>query len=259
MMSASALLLLFAAAMPPGDAGEPAALANAAALADAVRQARVSDGFEFRMNVLTIRPDGRRAPLKLAVIGQFAAGKERLLIRGLAPDSVRDHYIAAERSADGAIRSIVYDGPAVAGISQGDASGTLFGSELVLWDMFAPWWHWPNQELGEARHAAGRDCLVVLSRPDAGFSTIRTVESCVDANAKVSLRTELFDGRHKRVRTIAVERLTPKASKGMAITRMSVTGSDHSTSEVDVYSGDEGYVITADTFSALDSHPAAKQ
>jgi hypothetical protein len=228
------------------------------AIADSMRQARHSDGFEARMNVSIIRPDGRRsAPFKLAVIGRFNAETKRLLIRGISPDRVRNRFVVAERSADGRVRAISYGEHLADGTAKADPFEKLFDSGLVIWDMFTPWWDWPKQSLGETDQVAGHDCRSVRSQTDSDNALVREVISCVDTDQRLSLRTQLFDDRHTLVRTIVVEQTLRKASAVMAAKKMSITGADNGVTEVEVYGGDEHYVLDSDTFAALDAHSAA--
>jgi hypothetical protein len=260
MKTAGPLLILLATFARPLLGAEPPAAPSSAALAEAMRQARYSDGFEARMNISTVKADGRRlASFKLAVIGQFDAARQRLLIRGISPDKVRHRFLAAERSADGRIRSIEYGEPISAGIAEADPFAKLFESGPVIWDMFAPWWNWPKQSLGTTEQIAGRDCTIVRSQSDAAISPIREVISCVDKDAGLSLRTQLFDSRRALVRTITVEQTMRKESGTMAAKRMSITGADNSVTEVEVYGGDEHYAIAAGTFAPLGPQPAAGQ
>ena len=98
-----ALLLFFVA--NAALAAEPSAIT----LAGKISHARLSDGFEARMSVAVIGVDGARAhPVKLAVIGRFTEKSQRLLVRGISPEAVRERYVAAERAEDGAIRAIGY-------------------------------------------------------------------------------------------------------------------------------------------------------
>jgi hypothetical protein len=260
MKGAGTVLILLAALVRPGYAAESPAIPSSAALAESMRQARFSDGFEARMNISTVQPDGRRSPLfKVAVIGQFGTERARLLIRGISPDNVRNRFFAAERRAGGGIRPIAYGEPISGGIAETDPFTKLFDSDLVIWDMFGPWWNWPKQSLGGTEQMAGHDCTIVRSESDAATSPIREVISCVDRNARLSLRTQLFDGRHTLIRTISVEQMMRKESGVMAAKKMLITGADNSITEIEVYSGDEHYSITADTFSSLDYRPAVNQ
>jgi hypothetical protein len=260
MTRASAVLLLFATLVRPGYGAEPAVITSPAALAESMRQARFSDGFEVRINLSTVQPDGRRSPpLKLAVIGQFSIERERLVFRGISPDKVRNRFFGAEKRVNSEIRSIAYGEHVSDSLVEVTPFTKVFDSDLVIWDMFAPWWNWPKQSLGGTEQIAEHDCTIVRSQSDAGISPIREVISCVDENARLSLRTQLFDGQHALVRTISVEQTMRKESGVMAAKRMSITGVDNSITEVEVYSGDEHYRITADTFSSFDSHPAINQ
>ncbi|HEX5338301.1 MAG TPA: outer membrane lipoprotein-sorting protein [Gallionella sp.] len=244
----TAALLLLAAFAAPAHAAD----SSASALAATMRAARISEGFEARMNVATIKPDGRRLmPFKVAVIGQIGADRQRLLLRGIALDKPHSRSFAAERSADSAIRAIAYEQNS--GITEADSLAPLFDSGLAIWDMFAPWWSWPRQELGGTDHVGGRECSVVKSFSGSANSAIREVASCVDTDAKISLRTQLFDRRHALVRTITASRLMRKDSGAMAAKKLSITEADNTLTEVEVYSGDEQYQITADTFAMLDS------
>ncbi len=227
---------------------------SAGALAEAMRAARYSDGFEARMNVSVFRADGSRVTsFKLAVIGQVGESGQRLLLRGITPEKVRNRFVVAERRASGPIRAIAYT-DAAGGSEKADPAAKVFDSGMVLWDMFAPWWNWGKQNLVETDTVAGRSCTVVRSQTDESAAPIREVVSCVDPGAKLSLRTQLFDRQHALVRTITVEKLVRKESGAMAAKRMTITEADDTVTEVEVYSGDEHYQVTADTFAVLEPH-----
>ncbi len=224
---------------------------SAAALAEAMRTARYSEGFEARMNVSVFKGDGQRAAsFKLAVIGQVGEGGQRLLLRGITPEKVRNHFVASEKRAGGPIRAIGYTDAASG--EKADPTMRVFDSGMVLWDMFAPWWNWGKQNVVETDVVGGRSCTVVRSQTDESAAPIREVVSCVDRDARLSLRTQLFDRQHALVRTITVERLVRKESGAMAAKRMTITEADDTVTEVEVYSGDEHYLVTADTFAALE-------
>ncbi len=247
---ARVLLLLLTGLAAQGYCAEQ----SAAALAETMKRARYSDGFEARMNISVFKLDGQRtASFKVAVIGQVGDDAQRLLIHGISPDKVRDRFIAAERGADGRIRAIAYTGDTSGGSAKFDASARLFDSGLVLWDMFGSWWNWPGQNLVESSQVAGRACTVVRSRSEDSASPIREVVSCVDPKARLSLQTQLYDRQHVLLRTIAAERLVRKESGAMAARRLTITEADDTVTEVEVYSGDEHYQITADTFATFDS------
>ena len=249
------LLAIFAC---PGYGAESQASLSPDVIADSMRQARRSDGFEARMSVATVRPNGRRSvPFKVSVIGRFGTATQRLLIRGISPDSVRNRFFAAEMSAAGQIRAVEYGERLADGIAKVDPFSKLFDSGLIIWDMFTPWWDWPKQSLRGKDQVAGHDCRNVRSQTDSDSLLVREAISCVDTDQRVSLRTQLFDDRHTLLRTIVVLQVMRKASGVMAAKSISITGTDHWVTEVEVYGGDENYVLAPDTFAALETRPAA--
>jgi len=228
------------------------ALQSPAQIIESVKQERHSEGFEVRLKISSIGADGQRStPVKLAIIGQFTAERERLFVRGISPDTVRGRWVAAEKGADGRIRSIEYTDKGSGAAVEGDPSSRLFDTGLVLWDMFAPWWSWPTQRLGRSERIGGKECTIVQSQSDAGSSPIQTVSTCINRDAKLSLRTQMFDSEGAQVRTISAERLLRKKSGAMAAKMLRIVAADHGTTEVEVYGGDENYAITPDTFAAL--------
>lgn len=228
--------------------------ADAGTLVETMKQARLSDGFEARMEVSTIASNGRRAmPFKLSVVGQVGKDRQRLRIRGISPDKVRGRYVAAERNADGNTRAIQYGEAASGNIEKADPAARLFDSGLVLWDMFGTWWNWPQQTIEGTDRIDGRACTLVHSRTDDGASPVREVLSCVSGDAKLALRTQLYDRRHALLRTIAVKQTMRKESGALAAKKLTVTEADRTVTEVEVYSGDEHYLVNADTFAPLDN------
>ena len=255
---AATLLIQLVMFAPPGFGAEPSTILSAAALAESMRQASYSDGFEERMNITTVNSEGHRSvPIKLAVIGQFGTERQRLLIRGISPANVRDRFVFAERHADGWMSSNEYGAHIARGNVEVDLFTQLFGTKLVIWDMFSPWWHWPKQSLGGTEKIDGRNCIIVRSQSDSKNYPIPEVVSCVDKDAGLSLKTQLFDGRHKLIRTISVVQMVGKESGAMAAKEVSIKGPDNSVTEAELYSGDEHYSITADTFPTFNSHPIA--
>lgn len=246
MKNAVGILLLFALAAPAHGAGT-----DAIALAKTMMQARHSEGFEARMSVFVTQPDGRRsAPFKIAVIGQVSADRQRLLIRGISPERVRGRFAAAERTADGRIRALAYEEPSAA--RKADPFARLFDSGMTLWDMFGAWWSWPGQESGGIERIAGRECTLVRSRGgDAG--PVREVATCVDRDARLALKTQLFDRRQRLLRTLAVERTMRKESGALGAKKLLITESGGTITEIEVYGGDEQYLVTDDTFAVLDA------
>lgn len=229
-----------------GYAAEPGTSANA--VAGSMRQARLSNGFEARLNVFVTQANGAHpAPLKLAVIGQVSSDRQRLLIRGISPEPVRNRSYTVERSSDGRIRAVDSEH---AGF---DVSARMFDSGLVAWDMLSPWWGWPKQFLEGTEQINGRECQKLRSVTDDEKSPVREVESCVDQQARLSLRTRLFDSRHVLIRTTTVEKVMRKGDGGaMAAKKLVIREGGKMLTDIEVYAGDEQYEITADTFAALD-------
>lgn len=256
-MRRAAGLLLLALLGPVAHGGEVPT--EGAALAAAMRAARQSDGFELRMTVAVTDAQGQAAaPVRLSVIGQFAAERDRLLVRVLSTDASQRQTLAVERSADGRIRAIAYGDRAGDGIRVADAQAGLLHSGLVLWDMLTPWWSWPRQQSGRAQDAGGHACTLVRSRPAAraaraGADTIGEVDSCLDAAAGLALKTEIFDSRHALLRAITVDKSLRNGAGGLFAKRMTIRGADGSVTVVEVYGGDEHYGIGQDTFAALDA------
>lgn len=245
-----AILLMLASFVLPANAAE----SSAAALVETMKQARLSDGFEARMEVAAIAPNGRRAmPFKLSVVGQVGKDRQRLRVRGISPDRVRGRYISAERNAAGRIEAIRYGDPVSGGIEKTDPATRLFDSGLVLWDMFGAWWNWPQQSIEGTDRIDGRTCTLVRSRTDDGASAVREVVSCVSGEGRLSLRTQLYDRRHALLRTISVKQTMRKESGALAAKRLSITEADRTVTEVEVYSGDEHYLVSPDTFAPPDS------
>lgn len=229
----------------------PAAMAapGAAELATRMREVRQTPGLEVRVQAVSVAPDGQRSePTKLAIIGQTDAARRRVLLRGIAPESIRGEIRLAEYRA-GCVHAV--DGKGTA-----DPFAPLFGTGLVAWDMLAPWWDWPRQSLAGYDRVAGRACTWVRSRNDDKDAPIREVLSCVDADAGLSLRTQLYDGKGAAVRSIAVVTTLRKESGLLAAKKVSIAAGGE-ISEVETYSGDEHYDVPADAFAKLEGQPAA--
>jgi negative regulator of sigma E activity len=235
---------LFAASAPVAVAAP-----TAAELAARMLEARLSPGFEARVQAVNVAPDGQRSePVKLAIIGQSDATRRRLLLRGIAPETVRGELRLAEYRA-GCLHAV--DGQGAA-----DPFAPLFNTSLVAWDMLSPWWDWPRQSLAGNDRVAGRACTLVRSRNDDKDAPIREVLSCVDANAGLSLRTQLFDGKGALVRSVAVVATMRKESGLLAAKKVAIAAGDK-LSEAETYSGDEHYEVPADAFAKLEGQAAA--
>jgi hypothetical protein len=226
---------------------------SASAVAEMMKQAKYSDGFEARLNVLITKANGAHpAPFKLAVIGQFTANRQRLQIRGISPELVRNHLYAAERSSDGLIRAVEARNKVADDYAGFDPLAKMFNSSLVAWDMFSPWWSWPRQSFEGLEQVNGRECVKIRSLTDDKSSAVREVESCVDQHAKLALRTRLFDSEHSLLRTTTAAQLARKGDGGaMMAKKINITDAANTVTEIEVYAGDEQYQISAETFAML--------
>lgn len=227
---------------------------SATAVAEMMKQARYSDGFEARMNVLITKANGAHpAPFKLAVIGQFSPGKQRLALRGISPETVRNHFYAAEAGSDGHVRAVSSHSKVASDYVESDPNAMMFNSGLVVWDMFGLWWNWPRQLVDGVEQINGRECVKIRSFTDDKNSVVREVESCVDQGAKLSLRTRMFDGGHTLLRTTAVAHLAHKGEGGtMMAKNLKIVADSNMLTDIEIYAGDEQYQISAETFAMLD-------
>lgn len=241
-------------------ADPPQAGPSATMLAETMVQAGYSEGFEARLRLTTVNAYGHRTlPIKLAIIGQANPDRQRLLIRGISPDNIHDRFIAIERLEDGRFRAMEYGAKGADGNPKVDLFAKLFDTGIVIWDMFSPWWHWPIQKLEGVKQLAGRGCALVRSQYGPGKAPIQEAVSCVDKEAGLSLETQLFDGQKKLLRTISVMQMITKENKTMAAKQVLITEADATVTEAELYSGDENYVITPDTFPAFYSLPIAQK
>jgi hypothetical protein len=241
------MLHLFWLALLTAFAQHATAAPTAAELAARMREVRLTPGFEARVQAVNVSSDGRRSePVKLSIIGQFDATRRRLLIRGIAPEAIHNESHVAEHSA-GCTRAVDGNGAT-------DPLAPLFGTTLVAWDMLTPWWEWPHQSLAATDRVAGHACTPIRSRSADRDTPIREVLSCVDADAGLALRTQLFDDHGVLVRSIAVVSTLRKESGLLAAKKLTVTAGDKTT-EAETYSGDEHYEIPNNAFTPLDGQP----
>lgn len=217
---------------------------TAAELAARMREARLTPGFEARLQAVDVAPDGQRSePIKLSIVGQVDAARRRLRVRGISPETIRGDMRLAEYRA-GCVRAVDRNGTA-------DPYAPLFGTGLVVWDMLAPWWDWPQQSLAGKDRVAGRACVLVRSRSDARDAPIGEVRSCVDADEGLSLRTQFFDGQGALLRSITVATTMRKESGRLAAKKVTIAAGNKIT-EAEAYSGDEHYEVAADAFAGLE-------
>ena len=237
---------------------EPVVAGSAGDLADAMMTRLYSEGFEARMSISITKSGAHAGPIKVAVIGQLGPERQRLLVKGISPDSVRDRFVAVERKPDGAIRAIQYDG-ASENVSEVDPFAGLFDTGVVVWDLLSPWWQWPVQRIVGTDHRDGRDCTVVRSKRADAISPIAEVVSCVEPGTRLALRTQFFDARGALVRTKELGQIVRTASGSVVAKTLSIKGRNGSVTEIDVYGGDEQYSIRADTFARLERSSEARQ
>lgn len=221
-------------------------------IADAMRNARVSDGFSLRMNVAVIEASGKRhEPFKLSVVGQRTRHHQRLLLRGISPISIQQQRIAAEIRA-GEITAVSYADAPNSRITPIAANQQIFDSGLVLWDMFAPWWDWPDQRVLGAAKIRGQECIILSSagNPNAG---IQTVISCIDVTQKVALKTEIFGEHQKLLRVTEVLSTLRLESGAVSAKKIQLRDARNTITESEIYSGDENYEVNDALFTSLDS------
>ena len=192
------------------------------------------------------------------MIGQLGPEQQRLLVKGISPDSVHDRFVAVERKSDGSIRAIQYGG-ASASVSEVDPFANVFETGVVVWDLLSPWWQWPQQRIAGADYRDGRDCIVIRSKRADGTSPIAEVVSCVDPDTRLALRTQLFDARGVLVRTKELSQTLRTASGSVIAKALSIKERNGSVTDIEVYGGDEQYSIRDDTFSRLDRPSGARQ
>ena len=238
-----AIPLLLGAALASAS-GEPL---SATSLAESMRAARQSDGFELRVQ-LQATGGGAEDVVRIALIGQFHAGRERLLVRGIAPANLRGRSIVSERFGD-RVESTAYEHDATPASSRADPLAGLFGSPLAAWDLMAPWWDWPVQVDDGPRTISGHACTQLRSRPDRrAMSAVAEVISCVDAPQGLAWKTTLLDSRHRVLRSIEVTRVVRTQAGRSAARSASITDADGAVTRLDVYGGDERHEIRPDTF-----------
>ncbi|MEI7841583.1 MAG: hypothetical protein WCI39_01005 [Gallionellaceae bacterium] len=227
---------------------------EAHSIAAMMQQAKYSNGFEARLNISVTKANGAQAfPLKLAVIGQVAADKQRVVIRGISPDWVREQYFAVEQLQDGRIKAVQYQTAKMAEFSPFDVNAKLLESNLVAWDMLSPWWGWPTQIFAGRGYINGRDCINIRSINNNKNAAIREVESCVDQQAKVSLKTRLFGAQQQLLRMTTVVKLMAKGEEGAMIAKkLTIQEAGKMRTEIEVYAGDDQYQVSPETFAALD-------
>ncbi len=229
---------------------EAIASRSASELVDAMRAARDSDGFEIRITLRMQSAGSATEPTRLALIGQSGEEQGRLLVRAIAPAGIRDRSIVSERVGD-RVQSTAYAADATSAATPADPMAEIFGTGLVVWDLMAPWWNWPEQVDEGPQTVNGHSCNQVRSRPDRrDVSPVREALSCVDARIGLAWKTMLFDGHRHLLRSIEVTRSIRTQAGYSAAKSASITDAQGGVTLVDVYSGDEHYRIGPQTFDA---------
>jgi len=226
-------------------------LPSAREIAAAMKASSLSAGFQLRMRISGTDSDLPRT-LKLAIIGQFEPDRARLAFRVVAPETLRNQSIVAQYRSGTQPSAAHYGERGDAGDLAIDPYARLFDAQLVPADMFAVWWDWPQQTLGESMRIDGRDCTVVHSRSGTQSGPLREVDSCVDFKGKLALRTQIFAAGHAMLRTITVEKTMRKEDGSLAARRLTVKAADGAWSTAEVYDGDEHYRASAANFPGLD-------
>jgi hypothetical protein len=218
---------------------------DAAQVVARLRNARLSSGFELRLQEVEAPGSAPGAPVKLALIGRIEAASRSLAVRAIAPDAMRGQLVVVDHRP-GCTRAANRSGAT-------DPFGDLFGTGLAAWDLVSPWLDWQKQSVHGGDRVAGRECMVLRSRSDGG-GPIREVHSCVDTEAGLVMRTRLFDGHGRLQRSIQVVTTMRKESGALAAKRIAISRGDRRT-ELEAYSGDEHYEVPADAFEIVEGTP----
>jgi hypothetical protein len=222
-------------------------------IAEKMQASRLSDGFSARMNVAVIESNGRRQePFKLSLIGQRNSQHQRLLLRGISPARLQQQRVAAELRS-GKIVAVSYQNVPESLTTIFDADEAIFDSGLRLWDMFAPWWNWPEQQRLGTVEIRGQSCELVHSTETGSAAFARSVVSCVDTARNISLRTEIFGPGKSRLRTIEVLSTMRRDSGAIAAKKLQLEDNKYRITESEIYSGDENYEVSDALFSRLNA------
>jgi len=218
---------------------------------DAMKSASYSRGFEVRLKISTTNSD-RVDVIKVSVIGEFLSTRKRLLIRGISPISIFNHLVVAEQIGTDTYKIVESDGKTEDRKIRSDPFVKIFSSDLILWDFFEPWWQWPKQIIGSKKYVDSHECTSIKSQTENQKLPVREIVSCIDSEGKISLHTEFYDGHHRLLRTVEVEKTMVKESLTKVAKVMSVCAMADVKSVIELYGGDEHYEINADTFSLLE-------
>lgn len=218
---------------------------SAAELVQQMLAAQHSAGFSLRLQITDSGEGAAAAPVKLALIGQADSAGRRLLVRGIAPAAIHDQQRLAELSGPppGCMHTLAAHGSV-------DPQAPLFGTPLTLWDLLGAWWYWPRQTVIGHDRVAGQECTLIRSRPAQPTTPVREVVSCIDAEAGLSWRTQLFAADGSLLRSITV-RTALRHDSGRLSPRRALLTAGRRSVEIEAYSGDEHYTVAATTFTPL--------
>ncbi|MEO8921839.1 MAG: hypothetical protein ABI330_03255 [Caldimonas sp.] len=235
------------------------AAVDGASIARTMREARYSHGFEARLAVSTVAPDDRRGTtLRVAVIGRSLADASSVVVRSLVRLVGQPASVVARLQADGTVHAVRVESSATGPAVTIDPVADRPFAGLSIWDMLTPWWQWPRQALHGHANVGGRDCSLVTSS-GAGPLAVRSVVSCIDLDGRIALRTDLFDANGERLRRIEVTQTMRNSKGSLSPKKIRITEPGQAPLEVDVYAGDEHYVIDPGAFSVLDGAAARGQ
>jgi hypothetical protein len=219
----------------------------------AVRNARASTGFEIRLKVSGVRPDGQpSAIVKVVVVGDVTSVASRLVARRLDGEEGAAFSMAAIADQNGNVRSVQAAAPDEKVVAS-DPYESQPADGLYIWDMLAPWWSWPLQVV-DGRSKVGRQpCTLVTSRNESKSALVRSVTSCVDVGNGLALSIELRGTHGALIRRIEVVGTVRNEAHRLVPRQLRITLSGEETTRVEVYAGDEHHETGPATFHMLDT------
>jgi hypothetical protein len=230
-----------------------AATPNANDIAKNLRENQYSEGFQARFNVLRRNQKGAiAAPMQLILIGQVNAQQRRFLLRSLSANKPLSPRIFIEQTQT--------NPPKVLRLNAAEETPSLIQPnepllELSLQasDLLSPWWSWQHS-LGSTLKINGKECQILHS---VNPSTVQNLayhraESCIDLQQNMALRIQIFNPENIEVRRIDVLQTLKKSNgRGYVAKKFTLTDQARKVTEFEIYSGDDEYQITAETFATL--------
>jgi hypothetical protein len=232
--------LLFAEA--GGRDGDPATPYE---LVASVERATMTPGFRLRA---TLMRDGDEPgqSLRVLIAGEKDSRRHRLMIRALGPEAWRNKTVVVESGAGVPVHAASYgmgDGTAAAAVN---AFSAVFGSALVPWHLTGEWWRWPRQAKVREEAMLGQDCVIVESR--GGPGPVVRVRSWIAPQLRMPARVEFYGAEGLLLGTIRVTRYFRRADGSGAARTMVISDGRDGASRFEIYSGEEGIELAADTF-----------